>query len=61
MTRLTTLVANLLGTGFVVSPLPLLEDLAEALDDERHLLIVELGGIRKGNVPLGKFLLCFGD
>jgi hypothetical protein len=23
----------------------LLEDLAEALDDERHLLIVELGGV----------------
>jgi hypothetical protein len=45
MTGLTTLVANLLGTGFVVSPLPLLEDLTEALDDERHLLIVELGGV----------------
>jgi hypothetical protein len=45
MTGLTTLVANLLGTGFVVTPLPLLEDLTEALDDERHLLIIELGGI----------------
>jgi hypothetical protein len=45
VTGLTTLVANLLGTGFVVSPLPLLEDLAKALDDERHLLVVELGGI----------------
>jgi hypothetical protein len=45
MTGLTTLVANLLGTGFVVSPLPLLEDLVKALDDERHLLVVELGGI----------------
>jgi hypothetical protein len=44
-TRLTTLVANLLGTGFVVSPLPLLEDLAKALDDEHHLLVVELGGV----------------
>jgi hypothetical protein len=42
VTRLTTLVAHLLGTGFVVSPLPLLEDLAKALDDERHFLIVEL-------------------
>jgi hypothetical protein len=42
MTGLTTLVANLLGTGFVVSPLPLLEDLTEALEDERHLLIIEL-------------------
>jgi hypothetical protein len=45
MTRLTTLVENFLGAGFVVLPPPLLEDLAEALDDERHLLIVELGGV----------------
>ena len=29
----------------VVFPPPLLEDLAEALDDERHFLIVELGGV----------------
>jgi hypothetical protein len=43
VTGLTTLVANLLGTGFVVSPLPLLEDLAKALDDERHFLVVEHG------------------
>jgi hypothetical protein len=33
VTRLTTLVANLLGTGLVISPLPLLEDLAKAFDD----------------------------
>ena len=45
MTGLTTFVANLLGTGFVVSPLPLLEDLVKALDDERHFLVVELGGV----------------
>jgi hypothetical protein len=45
MTGLTTFVANLLGTGFVILPLPLLEDLAETLDDERHFLIVELGGV----------------
>jgi hypothetical protein len=45
MTGLTTFVANLLGAGLVVFPPPLLEDLAEALDDERHLLIVELGGV----------------
>ena len=45
MTGLTTLVSNLLGAGLVVLPPPLLEDLAEALDDERHFLIVELGGV----------------
>jgi hypothetical protein len=45
MTGLTTFVANLLGAGFVILPLPLLEDLAEALDDERHFLVVELGGV----------------
>jgi predicted lysophospholipase L1 biosynthesis ABC-type transport system permease subunit len=45
VTGLTTLVAHLLGTGFVVSPLSLLENLAKALDDERHFLVVELGGI----------------
>jgi hypothetical protein len=44
MTRLTTLVAHPFGTGLVVFPLPLLEDLTEVLDDERHLLVVELGG-----------------
>jgi hypothetical protein len=45
MTGLTTLVAHLFGTGLVIFPLPLLGDLAKALDDERHLLVVELGGI----------------
>jgi hypothetical protein len=45
VTELTTFVANLLGAGLVIFPLPLLEDLAEALDDERHFLIVELGGV----------------
>jgi hypothetical protein len=45
MTGLTTFVANLLGTGLVIFPLPLLEDLAEALDDKRHFLIVELRGV----------------
>jgi hypothetical protein len=45
MTGLTTLVAHPFGAGFVVLPLPLREDLAKALDDERHLLIVELGGV----------------
>ena len=45
MTGLTTFVAHPFGAGFVVLPPPLLEDLAKALDDERHLLVVELGGV----------------
>jgi hypothetical protein len=45
MTRLTTLVAHFLGAGLVIFPPPLLEDLAETLDNERHLLVVELGGV----------------
>jgi hypothetical protein len=45
MTGLTTFVAHPFGAGFVVLPPPLLEDLTEALDDECHLLVVELGGI----------------
>jgi hypothetical protein len=45
MTVLTTFVAHRFGAGFVVLPPPLLEDLAEALDDEHHLLVVELGGV----------------
>jgi hypothetical protein len=43
MTGLTTFVAHPFGEGFVVLPRPLFEDLAKALDDERHLLIVEFG------------------
>jgi hypothetical protein len=42
---LTTPVAYLLGAGFVIFPPPLSEDLVEALDDERHLLVVKLGGV----------------
>jgi hypothetical protein len=45
VTGLTTPVANLLGVGLVVLPPPLLEDLAEDLDDERHFLVVELRGV----------------
>jgi hypothetical protein len=41
MTRLTTFVAHHLRAGLVVLPPPLME----TLDDERHLLIVELGGV----------------
>ena len=56
MTGLTTFVAHPLGAELVVLPPPLLEDLTEALNDERHLLIVELGGIVKGKCALGPFL-----
>jgi hypothetical protein len=45
MIGLTTLVAHPFGAGLVVLPPPLLEDLAEALDDERHFLVVELRGV----------------
>jgi hypothetical protein len=45
MTGLTTFVANFLGAELAIFPSPLLEDLAEALDDERHFLVVELGGV----------------
>jgi hypothetical protein len=42
VTRLTTPVAHPFGTGFVVLPLPLFEDLSKALNDKSHLLVVEL-------------------
>jgi hypothetical protein len=45
MIKLTTFVAHPFGAGFVVLPPPMLEGLAEALDDERHFLVVELGGV----------------
>jgi hypothetical protein len=45
MTGLTTFVAYFLGAGFIILPPPLFEALTEALDDERHFLVVELGGI----------------
>jgi hypothetical protein len=45
VTGLTTPVANPLGAGFVLLPLPLLEDLSEALNDKSHLLVVKLGSI----------------
>jgi hypothetical protein len=45
MTGLTIFVAHFLGAGFIILPPPLFEDLAEALDDERHFLVVELRGV----------------
>jgi hypothetical protein len=56
MTGLTIFVAHPFGAVFVVLPPPLLEDLAEAFDDERHLLVVKLGGV-DGNSTWGRFLL----
>jgi hypothetical protein len=58
MTGLTTFLANLLGAEFVIIPPPLLEDLSEALDDERHFLVVELGGV-DGNPTWCRILLFF--
>jgi hypothetical protein len=45
VTRLTIFVAYFLGAGFVLLPPPMFEDLAEALDDECHFLVVELRGV----------------
>jgi hypothetical protein len=59
VTGLTTPVANPLGTGFIVLPLPLLEDLPKALHDKSHLLIVELGGINWESTWCRLFLLLF--
>jgi hypothetical protein len=42
---LTTPVAHPFGAGLVVLSPPLVEDLAKALDDECHLLVVEFGGL----------------
>jgi hypothetical protein len=43
MNGLTTFVAHPFGAVSVVLPPPMLEDLEKAHDDERHLLVVELG------------------
>jgi hypothetical protein len=59
VTGLTTLVKHPLGTGFVVLPLPLLEDLSKALDDKSHLLVVKLGGIDWESTWCRLFLLLF--
>jgi hypothetical protein len=49
VTGLTTHVAHPFGMGLVVLPLPLFEDLSKALNDESHLLVVELEGINWGS------------
>jgi hypothetical protein len=55
----TTPITNPLGAGFVVLPLPLLEDLPEALDDKTHLLIGKLGGVDWKSTWCRFFLLLF--
>jgi hypothetical protein len=59
MTGLTTTVTHPLGAGLVVFPPPLFEDLAEALDDERYFLVVELGGVDWKPTWCRLFLLFF--
>jgi hypothetical protein len=60
VTGLTTSVANPLGAGFVFLPLPLLEDLPEALNNKSHLLVVNLGGITWEHIGwCGLFLIFF--
>jgi hypothetical protein len=58
MTGRTTPIANPLGL-FVVLPLPLFEDLPEALDDKSHLLVVKLGGINWEPTCWCRFFLIF--
>jgi hypothetical protein len=60
MTGLTTLVAHFLGAGLVVFPPPLFEDLAEALDDERYFLVVELGDVDRDPTRCRVFLNATG-
>jgi hypothetical protein len=45
VTGLTTPVAYPFGAELIILLLSLLEDLTKAFDDERHFLVVELGGI----------------
>jgi hypothetical protein len=52
VTGLTTPLAHSLGTGFLVLPLLLFEDLLKALNDKSHLLIVELRGALHQNSEL---------
>jgi hypothetical protein len=59
LTGLTTPVAHPLGTGIIVLPLPLFEDLSKALNDKSHLLIVELGGVDWESTWCRLFLLFF--
>jgi hypothetical protein len=57
MTGLTTFVAHLLRTVLVIFSFPLFEDLAKALDDEGHLLVIEFGGVNGKPTRCRLFLL----
>jgi hypothetical protein len=59
VTGLTTPIANPLGMGFVVLPLPLLENLPEDLNDKSHLLVVKLRGVDWESTWCRHFLLLF--
>jgi hypothetical protein len=59
MIEVTTPIANPLGAGFVVLPLPLFEDLPEALDDKSHILVVKLRGVDWESTCWCRLLLLF--
>jgi hypothetical protein len=59
VTGLTTPVANPLRAGFVVLPLPLLEDLPDALNNKSHLVVVKLGGINWEPIRWCRLFLLF--
>jgi hypothetical protein len=59
VTGLMSSVAHPFGTGFVILPLPLLEDLSKALNNKSHFLIVELGGINWKSTRCRLLLLFF--
>jgi hypothetical protein len=59
VTGLTTHVAHPLGSGLVILSLPLFEDLSKALNDNNHLLVVELGGVNWKSTWCRLILLLF--
>jgi hypothetical protein len=59
VTGLTTPITHPLGTGLVVLPLPLFEDLSKALNDKIHLLVIELGGVDWESTWCRLFFLLF--
>jgi hypothetical protein len=59
VSKLTTHIANLLRVGFVLLPLPLLEDLPKALNNKSHFLIVKLGDINWKPIGWCRLFLLF--